>query len=90
MKKRGNENKNKWKQEDTKTWGNENTKKWKNLKDLLKTKMEFFKHEVKKIPFSWNIRSFFKLSKLDVGKKKREKYEFKKYKFLKAYKNEKI
>ena len=52
--------------------------------------MEFFKHEVKKIPFSWNIRSFFKLSKLDVEKKKREKYKFKEYKFLKAYKNGKI
>ena len=87
---RGNENKNKWKQEETKTWGNENTKKWKILKDLLKTKMEFFKHEVKKSSIFLKYKKFFQTLQVKRRKKEREKDEFKKYKFLKAYKNEKI
>ena len=51
--------------------------------------MEFFKHEVKKIPFSWNIRSFFKLSKLDVEKKKEKNINLKNINFWKHIKMEK-
>ena len=51
--------------------------------------MEFFKHEVKKIPFSWNIRSFFKLSKLDVEKKKEKNINLKNINFWKHIKMKK-